>query len=469
MKRPRLIRNLVLLVVASHALVGCEAFYGLMGGRFRGESWEMEANLSKRAKDLIIEAINFSEDINPDEIVDHHVHVLVMGKSLGSLCKADHGKVYFHEDLTSWRHPIYNKLRTQVAMSAAGVTDIDAPDADQVYARRLLELVRAFPGRGRFLLYALDGYYEKKEDGTSVKVKGKTDLYIPNDYVVDLATCLNAHLGADRFVPVISVHPYREDWQKELERFAKLKDRFGKQKVRFVKWLPPSMNIDPLKVEDAFYQKMKDLGMVLLSHTGDEHSFRVQRDKQELGNPLRLRKALKNEVDVVMLHSGQKGRSLADLNDDPNNPWAPRDWNFDLFRKMMKEYNRTRKGQGRLFGEIAALTVPESLDRLFAIARDQDLRCRVVNGSDYPIPGFRLFNPTGALVENGWIKAEDKRALDEIYSYNPLLFDFVVKRTMRDPTEPDPLDPEKGRPLPEAMFLSVDAKRLLADKECQKP
>ena len=182
-----------------------------------------------------------------------------------------------------------------------------------------------------------------------------------------------------------------------------------------------------------------------------------------------MRKALKNEVDVVMLHSGQKGRSLADLNDDPNNPWAPRDWNFDLFRKMMKEYNRTRKGQGRLFGEIAALTVPESLDRLFAIAGDQDLRCRVVNGSDYPIPGFRLFNPTGALVENGWIKAEDKRALDEIYSYNPLLFDFVVKRTMRDPTEPDPLDPEKGRPLPEAMFLSVDAKRLLADKECQKP
>jgi mannonate dehydratase len=36
-------------------------------------------------------------------------------------------------------------------------------------------------------------------------------------------------------------------------------------------------------------------------------------------------------------------------------------------------------------------------------------------------------------VRSGFITAEERQSLNEIYDYNPLLFDFVLKRTMRHP------------------------------------
>ena len=40
---------------------------------------------------------------------------------------------------------------------------------------------------------------------------------------------------------------------------------------------------------------------------------------------------------------------------------------------------------------------------------------------------------TGKLEKLGYITAEERERLNEIYDYNPLLFDFVLKRTVRAP------------------------------------
>jgi uncharacterized protein len=40
---------------------------------------------------------------------------------------------------------------------------------------------------------------------------------------------------------------------------------------------------------------------------------------------------------------------------------------------------------------------------------------------------------TRKLVKHGYVTRDERGWLNEIYDYNPLLFDFVLKRTMRVP------------------------------------
>ena len=67
------------------------------------------------------------------------------------------------------------------------------------------------------------------------------------------------------------------------------------------------------------------------------------------------------------------------------------------------------------------------------LLKRQDLHPRLVNGSDYPLPAINALIRTRSLASDGFITGEERTALNEIYDYNPLLFDFVLKRTMRHP------------------------------------
>jgi len=58
---------------------------------------------------------------------------------------------------------------------------------------------------------------------------------------------------------------------------------------------------------------------------------------------------------------------------------------------------------------------------------------RLVNGSDYPLPAVDILIWTRPLVKQGYINSSEGESLKEIYDYNPLLFDFVLKRTLKVP------------------------------------
>jgi len=62
-----------------------------------------------------------------------------------------------------------------------------------------------------------------------------------------------------------------------------------------------------------------------------------------------------------------------------------------------------------------------------------DLDGRLLNGSDYPLPGVDLLIWTRRLVSLGMISADERKALNKIWKRNPLLFDYVLKRTLKDP------------------------------------
>ena len=217
-------------------------------------------------------------------------------------------------------------------------------------------------------------------------------------------------------MPVISVHPYRKDAVAELERWAA-------QGVKLVKWLPNSMNIDPADARcDAFYDCLAQHGMALLSHTGEEQAVDAD-DLQELGNPLRLRRALAHGVRVIAAHCGSLGKGV-----DLDHPGQAKVANFDLFLRLMDE-PRTR---GELYGEISAAVFRNRDSRVLRTLLERtDLHARLVNGSDYPLPAIHALVSSARLEGEGFLTHAEKLALDEVYDHNPLLFDFALKRTLR--------------------------------------
>jgi uncharacterized protein len=56
---------------------------------------------------------------------------------------------------------------------------------------------------------------------------------------------------------------------------------------------------------------------------------------------------------------------------------------------------------------------------------------RLLNGSDYPLPGIMPLFSADYMVSLGLLSESAAAVLREIRAYNPLLFDFVLKRNLR--------------------------------------
>lgn len=373
-----------------------------IGGAFTHQPEEFEQNASIAAKTLIDQAF---ENIDPDRLVDFHTHILAIGTSVSDAFV--NPKMRRGVNLERLKFLIYN--------SAAGVKHID--NADQEYINRLVRLARASKRHGKYQILAFDKHYRR--DGT-VDLS-KTNMYVPNHYIVELA-----RQYSDIFLPVISLHPYRRDAVDELEKWAKAG-------VHYIKWLPNAMGMDPAdSAIEPFYRKMKEHKMILLSHGGEEQAVEAKED-QELGNPLRLRKPLDMGVRVIVAHAASLG-SCDDLDDGGDKKTTC----FELFLRLMDE----AKYRGLVFGEVSAMLQFNRMPKPFStLLQRQDLHPRLVNGSDYPLPAINALIRTRSLASDGFISSEERTALNEIYDFNPLLFDFVLKRTMRHPQTKQKLAP----------------------------
>jgi uncharacterized protein len=365
-----------------------------IGGAFTKQPEDLNSKLSAKASDLVKRAF---DDINPSKLVDHHVHIAGLG--VGGT------RAFVNPKMLTWRHP-FHRLKLKVYMSSAGVADEEKADSQAV--ARLTRLVASIKDHGKHRLLAFDKHY--RSDGT-VNLE-KTEFYVPNEYVFELA-----ERHPDLFVPNISVNPYRPDAIAELEKWAR-------RGARIVKWLPNAMGIDPSDPKcDPFYEKMKELDLILLSHGGEEKAVEAEED-QKLGNPLLLRRALDHGVKVIVAHCAGLG-----ANEDLDSKDHRVVDNFDLFLRLMDE----KRYEGLVFGELSAMTQFNRSGKLRTLLAREDLHERLVNGSDYPLPAVNLLIRTRPLVKQGYINADEADSLKEIYDYNPLLFDFVLKRTLKLP------------------------------------
>ena len=382
-----------------------------IGGAFKRQPEELDRKLNDKASDLIKRAF---EDIDPEKLIDHHVHIAGLG--VGGT------KTFVNSKMRTWKHP-FHRLKFKVYMSSAGVDDESRADSQLI--ERLARLVGHIRGHGKHRLLAFDKNYQR--DG-SVNLE-KTEFYVPNEYVFEMA-----QRYPDLFVPNISVNPYRPDAIAELKKWAQ-------RGARIVKWLPNAMGINPSDPQcDPFYQKMKELDLILLSHGGEEKAVEAEED-QKLGNPLLLRRALDHSVKVIVAHCAGLG-----TNEDLDSKDRKQRDNFDLFLRLMDE----KRYEGLVFGEISAMTQFNRIGKpLQTILEREDLHERLVNGSDYPLPAVNILIRTRPLVKHGYLTSAEGECLREIYDYNPLLFDFVIKRILRRPGT--------SKTLPASVFMTNPA------------
>ncbi len=327
---------------------------------------------------------------------DAHVHIAGIG---------DAGPgVWISPRLQSWLNPWQN-LQRRIYLNAACTNREGSVDED--FLQRTLECLAAFPSGAKAMLLAFDFNYDER----GVRREDLSTFYVANRYALQ-----TARRFAERLEWICSVHPYRTDAIAELGWCAE-------NGARAVKWLPSAMGMDPASPRcDRFYEALARHRLPLLTHGGEEQAVHGG-NFHDLNNPLRLRRPLENGVRIIIAHCASLGEHV----DLDKGPAGPKTQAFALFTRLMDEVQY----KDNLFGDISAVTqanrIGTPLDVLLSRA---DWHPRLINGSDYPLPGvIPLFSLRGFL-EQGSLTEIQVRVLSEVRRYNPLLFDFVLKRSL---------------------------------------
>jgi mannonate dehydratase len=334
------------------------------------------------------------QGIDPAQIWDGHVHLIGLGDA-GS-------GVWVNPQSQSLINP-KQYLQFQFYLKASCPTP-NMP-VDQGYLDHLKKL--HWGKNMRFLLLAFD--YSYNEQGE--RIEEHSAFHTPNEYAAKVC-----RENPQQFGWLASVHPYRKDCVEALSQAVK-------EGALGVKWLPPAMGINPSSpLCDKFYEAMAKFNLPLLCHGGDEHAV-VGMEMQNYGNPLLLRRALDHGVRVVVAHCASSGSSV-DLDKGAN---AQPVLNIDLFGRLMDE----PRYQNTLFGDISAMPQINRVALLDKVLLRPDWHSRLLYASDYPLPAVLPMLSLKLLAEKHFIPESSIPVLKTLRVYNPLLFDFVLKRHLK--------------------------------------
>lgn len=273
--------------------------------------------------------------------VDMHVHAAGIG--------AGGSGAFINQSMQdSYKFGIY--------LWAMGVTEAELEaEGDAVLLRKLSARINESKRIGDAVVLAMDGVV----DTAGRLDRERTQLYVPNDYLIrELAPYPNLHLGA-------SINPYRKDALQRLDAVAAAG-------AVLLKWIPNIQLIDPADPALVpFYQRMAELKLPLLSHTGQERSFAGADDR--FGDPRRLELPLSLGVTVIAAHIATTGTSDGERN-------------FDRILPLFRQYPN-------LYTDISSLTQVNKLNYLADALRRVDLTDRLIYGSDWPLQFFPLVFP----------------------------------------------------------------------------
>lgn len=335
--------------------------------------------------------------LDPARVWDSHVHLIGAGDS-------DSG-IWVNPAMQSLLHPIqYVQFRFYLNAScpSPGVS------TDAGYVDRLMQLNRGMARGSRLMLLAFDYHH----DQAGRQMPELSPFHTPDAWA---ARIVAQH--PEDFEWIASIHPYREDCVQALEWAVA-------RRARAVKWLPGAMGIDPSSPAcDRFYEACRRLDVPLLVHAGSEYAVHVE-GMQDLGNPLLLRRPLEQGVRVIIAHCASLGSS-ADIDRGPDGPKVR---NFDLFARLMD----TPAYEKHLYGDISAVTqINRDITITSRLIERQAWHARLLNGSDYPLPGIMPLISVRSFASAGWLDPEEAPVIARIRRYNPLLFDLVLKRRLR--------------------------------------
>ena len=336
------------------------------------------------------------DGIEPAQVIDAHVHLLgIDGGSNGA---------WIGDQMRRPGNP-FQYVRYRFFLNASCVRD--GEDASRAYLDRLLACHHAALPGSRLMLLAFDQVYD-----THGRARPETTAFhVPNAYARAVAARYPGELEW-----AASVHPYRTDAVEAL-------DAAVAGGALAVKWLPNAMGVDPASSRcDSFYEALAGHRIPLLTHGGRERAVRGVGD-DELGNPLKVRRALDHGVRVIVAHCASFGTGV-DLDVGPGGPVVP---SIDLFARLMDD----PRYEHLLMGDISALMQSNrTAAALGKVLGRTEWHGRLLNGSDYPLPGVTALFDLDDMVQLGFLTADAVPVLEEIQDHNPLMFDFVLKRTV---------------------------------------
>lgn len=302
-------------------------------------------------------------------VIDCHVHVCAANPGCGRMSPRLLNSIPFR--FMQWRFKM----------------DGHAPDAQDRVRDLLVRTLDGTPELDAAVILAFDAVHTR--DGAFDL--GNTHLYVTNDYVIELCRQYPKMLfGA-------SVHPYRKDAVRELERCVQAG-------AVLLKWLPTTQNFNPSDERCIpFYEALAHHKLPLLCHTGGEQSL-PNLDKST-ADPMLLKPALDRGVRVIMAHCGSRSTL----------------WETDYcsnFIRLANEYEHC-------YGDTSALNLPTRWYAFDRVLRDKVARTKLIHGSDWPIlpvPSPRAvgWSETFSLMqEMNWMRrdllAKQRMEFDEAY------------------------------------------------------
>lgn len=280
-------------------------------------------------------------------LIDFHAHVAGIGYGNSGCFISDEMR---------------NNFRFKFYLMAMGTSLKELErEGDRVVFKKISDAVAQSKVVDKTVILSLDGVVDEKGELD----KSRTQIYVPNDYV---------YTQTQRYPNLLyaaSINPYRKD---AIERLIQAKA----QGAVLVKWIPSIMYIDPADPAIIpFYQKMAELNMPLLTHTGMEKAFSHAKD--ELSDPRRLALPLSLGVNVIAAHIATTGESDGEEN-------------FERILPMFKQYPN-------LYGDISSLTQINKLGYVKKVLAHPELEGRLIYGTDWPLQFFPLISPWYHLDE----------------------------------------------------------------------
>lgn len=243
-----------------------------------------------------------------------------------------------------------------INITSKTIANLDNKQIDKLLQHNFIKLLNE-SSIDQVMLLGLDAAY--KENG---------DIDQKNTKMVTSANFLNGFSKlSNKVIFAPSVHPYRKDALEELERVKAMG-------AKIIKWIPAAQNIDPeSELCTAFYEKLKELNLALITHTCFEHA--VVSFSQDLNHIRRLKRPLDMGVKVIAAHCATR-------------LFVYERCQFFLFKNMINKYDN-------LYGDISAFNLPTRIKYLKEIRGNDKLLSRVFYGSDFPmksLPISFLFN-----------------------------------------------------------------------------
>jgi len=274
-------------------------------------------------------------------IVDMHCHVACLDEKNGCFVAG------------SLRH----NFRFPIYLRAMGTSIEELKEkGDGVVAENIHQQITASQHVSKAVILAMDGAVDRS---TGLLNRDATMVYVPNSFVAQQSKKYDTLLfGA-------SVNPYRKDALLRLEKVKK-------QGAVLIKWIPSIMDIDPSdRLLKAFYLKMIELDLPLLTHTGQEKSFTSANDT--LADPKRLKFPLDLGVVVIAAHIATTGENEGESD-------------FERILPMFREYPN-------LYADISSLTQVNKLGYLNRALRHPYVLPHLIYGTDWPLQFFPIVSP----------------------------------------------------------------------------